>query len=50
MTPWIVTDATGTELGSFATETEASEALLTGEYPENAEVAYVNEDPTGEDS
>lgn len=40
---WIVTDADGTSLASFTSETEAQEALLTGEHPDDAQIAYLND-------
>lgn len=47
-TPWAITDPDDNDrvVDRFTTVWEAHEALLTGEYPENAEVAYVNEPVT----
>lgn len=41
--PYIITDPDGEVLARFATEQERDEALLTGEYPDDAEPAYENE-------
>lgn len=44
--PYVITDANGDLLDRFLTEEERDDALHTGEYPDDAEPAYVN-DPTG---
>lgn len=41
--PFVITDPTGDILARFGNEWERNEALLTGEFPEDAEPAYVNE-------
>lgn len=41
---WAVLDADGELLERFAYESEAREATYTGEYPEDAEVAFLNEE------
>jgi hypothetical protein len=45
VTDWAVVAEDGSLLDRFEDEHEAHEALLTGEYPEDASVAYVS-DPT----
>lgn len=40
--PWVITDAEGTILARFDTEAERDEALLTDEFGDDAEPAYVN--------
>lgn len=44
-TNWVITDAEGCILEHFLTQQERDDALLTGEYPDDAEPAYVS-DPT----
>ncbi len=41
--PWVITDPDGSILDRFSDEQERDEALLTGEYPADAEPAYVND-------
>jgi hypothetical protein len=41
--PWVITEADGSILDRFCDETDRDEALLTGEYPDDAEPAYVND-------
>lgn len=41
--PFVITDATGGILERFEDQQERDEALLTGEYGDDAEPAYVNE-------
>jgi hypothetical protein len=44
---WALTDIEGNILDQFVTEQEAREATYTGEYPEDAEVAYLSEPIVG---
>lgn len=41
--PFIITDPEGAILARFTDEQERDEALLTGDYPDDAEPAYENE-------
>lgn len=39
---WAIIAADGSVLDRFATDQEAQEATYTGEYPDDAEIAYIN--------
>lgn len=39
---YIITDNDGSILADFSDEQERDEALLTGEYPDDAEPAFLN--------
>lgn len=41
-TPWVITEADGDILARFESEEKRDEALLTGDYPDDAEPAYIN--------
>lgn len=41
--PYVITDPEGWVLRRFTSEQERDEALLTGEFPDDAEPAYINE-------
>ena len=40
---WCILDADGSVLDRFETDTEAYEATYTGEYPDDVEVAFVQD-------
>lgn len=40
--PWVITDPDGNILARFDTQEERDEVMLTGEYPDDSEPAYVN--------
>lgn len=42
---YIITDADGKILASYNEEWERNEALMTGEFPDDAEPAYLNPGP-----
>lgn len=41
--PFVITDASGEILARFSNDVERDEALYTGEFPEDAEPAFVND-------
>lgn len=41
--PYVITDADGKILVRFYNEQQRDEALLTGDFPDDAEPAYINE-------
>lgn len=41
--PYVITDSTGNILARFSDEWDRNESLLTGEFPDDAEPAYINE-------
>jgi hypothetical protein len=40
---WVIVDTDSVILAEFVTSREAYEATYTGDYPDNVEVAYINE-------